>query len=103
MGRIVKATDKTFNEIVRKGISIIDFWAEWCGPCKMVEPVLDEIAKEYDVQIVKLNVDEEGQTAMDFGIRSIPTLVMMKDGVILDKIIGAVPKKLIVDKLTPML
>jgi len=80
---------------------LVDFWAEWCGPCRMIGPIVEEIAKEYDGKAVvgKLNVDENGDIAGNYGIRSIPTLLVFKGGQPVDKIIGAVPKPSITQKI----
>lgn len=72
---------------------LMDFWAPWCGPCRMVVPLVEEIAKERsDIKVVKINVDEEQELAMQFGVMSIPTLVVMKDGKIVNQVTGARPK-----------
>jgi thioredoxin 1 len=80
---------------------LVDFWAEWCGPCRMIGPIVEEMAKEYDGKAVigKLNVDENGDIAMNYGVRSIPTLLVFKGGKVVDKIVGAVPKPNITNKL----
>ena len=80
---------------------LVDFWAEWCGPCRMIGPIVEEIAKEYDGKAVvgKLNDDENGDIAGNYGIRSIPTLLVFKGGQIVDKIVGAVPKPSITQKI----
>ena len=80
---------------------LVDFWAEWCGPCRMVGPVVEELAKEYDGKAVigKVNVDNNPQTAMKYGIRSIPTILFIKNGEVVDRSVGAVPKSQLSQKL----
>ena len=80
---------------------LVDFWAVWCGPCKMIAPIVDELATEYEgkLKIGKVDVDNHQQIAMQYGIRSIPTLLVFKDGKVVEQIVGAAPKKSLVDKL----
>ena len=96
-------TDSNFKEKVLDSdkLTMIDFWAEWCGPCRMVGPVVEEIAKEYDGKAVvgKVNVDNNPGISVKFGIRNIPALLFFKNGEIVDKQIGAVPKSVLAGKL----
>ena len=88
-------TDDNIKEIIESGKPVvIDFWAEWCGPCRMVSPILEELAEEFSgkVAIGKLNVDDNIQTPNEYGIRNIPTILFFKDGKMVDKQIGATPK-----------
>ncbi|MCB2223409.1 MAG: thioredoxin [Actinobacteria bacterium] len=92
---MVIATDQTFSEVIAGPKPVlVDFWAEWCGPCKMIAPILEEIAGEYaeKITIAKLNVDENPQTAMSFDVMSIPTMIVYKDGAEAKRIVGARPK-----------
>ena len=103
----IEITDDNFETEVIKSDKpvLIDFWAVWCGPCKMIAPIVEELASEYDgkVKIGKLDVDSNQQTAIKFGVRGIPTLLIFKEGKLKDTIIGAVPKKHLVDKLNSVL
>ena len=100
-------TDSNFDELVLKSDKpvLVDFWAEWCGPCRMVGPVVEELAKAYEGKAVigKVNVDHNPQVAMKFGIRNIPALLFFKDGEIVDKQIGAAPKHVLAGKLDSQL
>ena len=100
---IVTLTETNFDEEVLKSPTpvLVDFWAEWCGPCKMIAPILDELAGEYDgkVKVGKVNIDDHQAIATQYGIRAIPTLLIFKDGQMVDKIVGLQPKQAIEAKL----
>ena len=103
----VEITDANFEQEVTKSELpvLIDFWAVWCGPCKMIAPFVEELAGEYEgkIKIGKVDVDSNPQISMNYGIRSIPTLLIFKDGKVVDQIIGAVPKQAIAAKLDSQL
>jgi thioredoxin 1 len=107
MADITTVTDDNFQaEVVEADKPVlVDFWAPWCGPCRMVAPVLEEIAQEKGdaIQIVKLNVDENPETAAKFQVMSIPTLILFKDGDVAHKVIGALPKRRLEAELEPVL
>jgi thioredoxin 1 len=94
---VTAISDATFQEEVESndGLTIVDFWAEWCGPCRMVAPVVEELANEYGDQglkVTKLDVDQNPQTSARYGIRSIPTILFFKGGEVVDRVVGAMPK-----------
>lgn len=106
MSKAIEITDSNFEEIISSKLPVlVDFWAEWCGPCKMIGPVVDELAGEYDGKVVigKVNVDENPETAAKFMVRSIPTLLILKGGEVVDKQVGAVPKSTLSQKLDAQL
>jgi thioredoxin 1 len=100
----VELSETNFDQEVLKATLpvLVDFWAVWCGPCKMIAPIVDELSVEYDgkLKIGKVDVDNHQQIAMQYGIRSIPTLLIFKDGKVVEQIVGAAPKKSLVEKLS---
>ncbi|MCK5631931.1 thioredoxin [Candidatus Bathyarchaeota archaeon] len=102
----IKVTDADFEAVVKKHrLILVDCWADWCGPCRMMSPIIDELAGEYDGEIVfaKLNVDENPQTPQRFNIGGIPTLLIFKDGKLVDRLVGASPKLLLENRLKKFL
>lgn len=99
---IINATDQTFSAETGSGVVLVDFWAPWCGPCKMIAPVLEELDAEIGdkVKIVKIDVDENQETAGKFGVMSIPTLLVFKNGEAVDKVVGFQPKEALAELLS---
>ncbi|EJH4626863.1 thioredoxin [Staphylococcus pseudintermedius] len=92
---IIEAKDSNFDEQIQSGVKLVDFWATWCGPCKMIAPVLEDLAVDYEgkADILKLDVDQNQATAAKFEVMSIPTLIVFKDGQPVDKVVGFQPKE----------
>ncbi|MDR0681136.1 MAG: thioredoxin [Dysgonamonadaceae bacterium] len=102
----MQITEANFEELLNgEKPFVVDFWAEWCGPCKMISPIVDELAAEYEDQIVigKVNVDENENLSIEYGIRSIPTLLFFKNGKLVDKFVGAILKETLEEKIKSLL
>ena len=103
MSKALAVTDASFEQEVLKSNTpvLVDFWAEWCGPCKMIAPILDEIAQEFDgrVKVAKVDVDSNNKTAGRYNIMSIPSLLLFKNGQLVDQIVGALPKSQLASRL----
>lgn len=104
VAEITHVTDDVFAQEIEQhqGLAMVDFWATWCGPCLMVAPIVEQLAREYEgqVKVAKLDVDENQRTAVRFNVRSIPSILFFKDGKHVDTVVGAVPKTYLVEKIT---
>jgi thioredoxin 1 len=107
MAKPVHVTDSTFDaQVLKSDIPVLtDFWAEWCGPCKMIAPILEEIAEDYEgqIKIAKVDVDENNQIAMRLGVQSIPTVILFKNGQAVERLVGAMPKERLLSRVLPHL
>ncbi len=105
MAKYVELTDDNFEASIAEGVSLVDFWAPWCGPCRMIAPIIEELAEDFEgkATIAKVNTDEEQDVATKYGIRSIPTLLIFKDGEMVDQMVGAASKQAYADKINSFL
>ena len=107
MANPVHITDSTFDaEVLKSDIPVLtDFWAEWCGPCKAIAPILNQIAEEYEgrIKITKVDADQSNQMAMQFGVQSIPTMILFKNGQPVERLVGAMPKDRLLSRIEPHL
>jgi thioredoxin 1 len=105
MAGYIELNSSNFDSTIKNGVSVVDFWAPWCGPCRMIAPIIEELASEYKgtVNVCKVNTDEEQEIAVRYGIRSIPTVLFFKDGQIADQMIGAAGKQFFTQKIDALL
>ncbi len=105
MGKYIEVTSANFEDTTKDGVSMVDFWAPWCGPCRMIAPVIEELAADFEKKkkICKVNTDEEQELAVKFGVRSIPTILFMKNGEVVDTMVGASSKQAFADKINSLL
>jgi thioredoxin 1 len=107
MSKPVQITDSSFDaEVLKSDVPVLtDFWAEWCGPCKVIAPILEQIAEEYDgrIKITKIDVDQNNQTAIQHSVQSIPTLILFKNGQTVERLVGSMPKDKLLARILPHL
>ena len=105
MGKYIELNNDNFNSITDNGVSLVDFWAPWCGPCKMLNPVIERLVDEFEgkANICKVNTDEENDLALKFGIRSVPTIIFIKNGEVVAQMVGVASEQVLKDKINSLL
>jgi len=105
MSKYIELNNENFEATTKEGIALVDFWAPWCGPCRMIAPVIDELAADFNgkAKICKVNTEEQGELSSEYGVRSIPTILIFKDGEIVDQMIGATSKAILEEKINAQL
>lgn len=105
MGKYIELNNDNFDSVTSNGVSLVDFWAPWCGPCKMLNPVIEKLVDEFEgkVNICKVNTDEESDLASKFGIRSVPTIIFIKNGEVVGQMVGVASEQVLKDKVNSLL
>ncbi len=105
MGKYIELNNDNFDSVTSNGVSLVDFWAPWCGPCKMLNPVIEKLVDEFEgkANICKVNTDEESDLASKFGIRSVPTIIFIKNGEVVGQMVGVASEQVLKDKVNSLL
>jgi thioredoxin 1 len=105
MSKYIELSNENFEENTNEGVALVDFWAPWCGPCRMLAPVIEQLAEEFEgkAKICKVNSDEQADLTAKYGVRSLPTMLFMKDGEVVDQMIGASSKQALADKINSLI
>ncbi len=105
MAKYVELTDENFETTIKEGVTMVDFWAPWCGPCRMIAPIIEELSEDFEgkATIAKVNTDEEQDISVKYGIRSIPAILFFKDGEVVDQMVGAASKDAFAEKINSIL